>query len=209
MSNAAAKGQDSVDALRPLNNSWSIWVHLSHDTNWTLSSYTKLCKLSTLDEFVMLIKAIECLTNNCMIFIMKDDILPLWEDENNNGGGAISYKISDEHAVRFWYSLLFRILGGTFFESQVDSDRINGVTISPKKSFHIIKIWMKAGETIEKIAMNDNFGIAHEGQVYTQFNTDANGSGPASALASRGIGGRSPSVDGGSAPQFNLPQKRP
>ena len=53
---------------------------------------------------------------------------------------------------------------------------------------------MKAGETIENIAMNDNFGIAHEGHVYTQFSTDAQGSGagPASAVASRGIGGRSP-----------------
>ena len=192
MLNAASKAQEGSGAFRPLTNSWSIWVHLSHDTNWTLNSYTKLCKLSTLDEIVILIKAIECLTKNCMIFIMKDDILPLWEDENNNGGGAISYKISDEHAVRFWYSLLFRILGGTFFESHVDLDRINGITISPKKSFHIIKIWMKAGEAIEKIAMNDNFGIAHEGHVYTQFSTDAQGSGAgaASAVASRGIGGR-------------------
>lgn len=131
----------------------------------------------------MLIKAIECLTKNCMIFIMKGNILPLWEDENNSGGGAISYKILDENAVRFWYLLLFRIVGETFFNSSIDSKRINGVTISPKKSFHIIKIWMKAGESIEKITMNDNFGIAHEGQVYTQLNSDtaassASSSGP-------------------------------
>ena len=107
---------------------------------------------------------------------MKGDILPLWEDENNNGGGAISYKISDENAIRFWYLLVFRIVGGTFFDSYLDWNRINGITISPKKSFHIIKIWMKAGEPIENIVMNDNFGIAHEGQVYTQFNSDTSSS---------------------------------
>ncbi len=53
---------------------------------------------------------------------------------------------------------------------------------------------MKACETIENIAMIDNFGIAHEGHVYTQFSTGAlgSGAGPASAVASRGIGGLRP-----------------
>ena len=72
-----------------------------------------------------------------MFFCMKDGISPIWEDIANIDGGCISIKLQLNEAFILW-NLLF-----TYFASNNIDENINGISISPKKNFNIIKIWMK------------------------------------------------------------------
>ena len=76
-----------------LNSSWRFWAHLPHDTDWTVKSYKDIYKISTVEEAIVLFETIpEKMVKNCMLFIMKDGIQPLWEDPKNRNGGCFSYK---------------------------------------------------------------------------------------------------------------------
>ena len=33
---------------RPLYDKWVLWVHLPHDTNWSLKSYKKIMEINTI-----------------------------------------------------------------------------------------------------------------------------------------------------------------
>ena len=72
---------------------------------------------------------------------MKGDIAPLWEDPNNREGGCLSFKIQADYVINDWNTILFKcITEGTL---QDKNEAINGVSISPKKEFNIIKLWFK------------------------------------------------------------------
>jgi hypothetical protein len=126
-----------------LNNSWRFWAHLPHDTDWTLKSYKNIYKISTVEEAIVLFETIpEKMVKNCMLFVMKDGIQPLWEDPKNRNGGCFSYKISNKTVVNTWKQLAYTVLGETLTVNPSLNALVNGITISPKKNFCIIKVWL-------------------------------------------------------------------
>ena len=128
---------------RPLYDKWVLWVHLPHDTNWSLKSYKKIMEINTLEEIVELYNIIpEIMVLNCMLFLMRAGINPRWEDPKNKTGGCYSYKILNENTFDIWKQMSFKIVGETLSKEKQHSLLINGITLSPKKSFHILKIWM-------------------------------------------------------------------
>jgi len=130
-----------MDGSDELSCKWTVWVHLPYDTNWTLESYTELCTFGTVGELVALARIMEDLIKVCMVFIMKEGVNPMWEDRRNINGGGFSYKIQTEHVFQGWRDIIFGVVGGTVADD-VYFDHITGVTISPKKNFNIVKIWM-------------------------------------------------------------------
>lgn len=162
-------GSDVKAPKRPMGSAWTVWIHMAHDTNWTLSSYIKICKTDDLDEFLLVMKSIEDLVLNCMVFVMRGDIVPMWENEMNRGGGAFSYKIPEDNVMQFWTTMLFKIVGSTLTVQPSAEEYVNGITVSPKKNFHIIKVWMRMCPNVESLALSDDVGIQHEGRVYSAF----------------------------------------
>jgi len=135
-----------------LNNVWSCWIHYQNDNEWTLESYKHIAKFSYLKEITLFIENLhESIIKKTMVFFMKDTILPLWETEDNIDGGCFSYKISNNNIVAIFKILLYKIVGNTLIDDENISTNINGISISPKKNFCIIKIWMK------KMDCFDNF----------------------------------------------------
>lgn len=126
-----------------LNTSWRFWAHLPHDTDWTVKSYKNIYKISTVEEAIVLFETIpEKMVKNCMLFVMKDGIQPLWEDPRNRNGGCFSYKISNKTVVNTWKHLAYTVLGETLTINPSLGALVNGITISPKKNFCIIKVWL-------------------------------------------------------------------
>ena len=76
-----------------------------------------------------------------MLFLMKNNIKPLWEDNENINGGSFSYKLSNKIVISIWKELSFLLIGETLIKN--NSNQVNGITISQKKNFCIIKIWLK------------------------------------------------------------------
>ena len=77
-----------------------------------------------------------------MLFVMRDGITPMWEDPKNRNGGCFSYKVSNKHVPEVWKNLFFGLCGESLCVKSEHSTYVNGITISPKKNFCIIKIWL-------------------------------------------------------------------
>ena len=127
-----------------LNNNWTCWIHYQNDNIWTLDRYQSITTLSNLKDAVLFIENLdENIIKKSMLFFMKDSILPLWESEDNINGGCFSYKINNINIVNIFKILLYKILGNTLTSDENILNNINGISISPKKNFCIIKIWMR------------------------------------------------------------------
>lgn len=134
--------EDSTNHL--LHDKWTVWAHLPHDTDWSLNSYKHIFRIETVEEAITLTETLpEKMIKNCMLFIMRDGIHPTWEDPQNANGGCFSYKISNKSIKEAWKLLTYRLIGETLVNDEKLSNMVNGITISPKKNFCIIKIWCK------------------------------------------------------------------
>ena len=126
-----------------LKNKWNLWAHLPQDPDWTFNSYKKIYQFKTVEETIAVTETLpENLVKNCMLFIMRDGITPMWEDPKNRHGGCFSYKVSNKNVVEVWRELTYVLVGETFSSNSIFVNRVTGITISPKKNFCIIKIWM-------------------------------------------------------------------
>ena len=126
-----------IEQCKPLFSRFTCWFHNPNDTNWEPNSYQEILNFSTVEEFWTLHKTIHPeMIENGMFFIVKEGILPIWEDENNVDGGCISFKIEKQYVYDEWENLLIHYISGGL------DTRINGVSISPKTNFNIIKLWL-------------------------------------------------------------------
>ena len=140
--------------MNPLKTKWVLWGHLQHDTNWNMNSYTQICTVTYVEELVELLdKLHEKMLTNYMLFMMRDGVNPVWEDEQNKQGGCFSYKVDNKYVKEIWNELCCYILGNTISTEPVNNT-ITGVSISPKKSFCIIKIWMSSCKFQDASIMN-------------------------------------------------------
>lgn len=129
--------------MHKLEDNWTLWIHLPNDIDWGLNSYKKISTFSTLEDAILLIENIDKeIVEKCMLFIMKNNIKPIWEDNNNNKGGSFSYKINLENVYSLWKKLIYYLIGNTLTNNLELLKNINGISISPKKNFCIIKLWI-------------------------------------------------------------------
>ena len=125
-----------------LNDTWTLWFHSNDDVNWDLDSYKKIDSFNTIEEFWNIFYFFnETIVSNSMIFLMKNDIKPMWEDQQNINGGCWSFKILKKDIYKCWCELCIAVLGANVTNDLENYNTINGISISPKKTFSIIKIW--------------------------------------------------------------------
>jgi translation initiation factor 4E len=125
-----------------LNNKWTFWYHNPKDTEWGINSYIKLGNITNVSEFWQLMNSLDNnIVENSMLFIMKDNIIPMWEDKNNCKGGSWSFKIYKNTIKQVWEDVCINIICDNITKNKSDTNTINGISISPKKSFCILKIW--------------------------------------------------------------------
>ena len=128
--------------MHPLSCAWVLWAHLPHEANWKLDSYVQIMKVECVEEVVALVQAIpDKLVTDCMFFFMKEHVTPTWEDVHNKHGGCFSYKIAKQIQT-CWQDIIYSVSGGSLTLNEDFNNTITGVSISPKKNFCIIKVWM-------------------------------------------------------------------
>ena len=130
--------------MHRLSETWVLWAHLPQEPSWTMDSYIQVMKISYVEEMISLIHTLpEKLIIDCMFFLMKEHISPTWEDERNKEGGCFSYKIS--HRIRdTWKDLSYGIIGNSLASDPSFQKDVTGISISPKKNFCILKVWMSS-----------------------------------------------------------------
>lgn len=127
-----------------LTDKWNLYYHLPQDKSWDLSSYKLIMgNIDSAEKIIALNEAFQDnIIRNCMLFVMRDGITPMWEDPQNRNGGCFSFKILNKIVPAIWKALLCVLCGETLLTDPKRIKNINGMTISPKKSFSIVKIWM-------------------------------------------------------------------
>lgn len=132
------------DTYNLLENKWNLWSHLPHDDDWSEKSYKKIYKFNYVEDVITIINIIpEIIVNNSCLFIMKENIFPMWEDKMNRQGGCFSYRVSNKFVYQTWKELVYVLTGNTISDNENFVLSVNGISISPKKHFCVIKIWMK------------------------------------------------------------------
>ena len=153
--------------VHKLNDKWTLWAHLPHDTDWSLKSYKNLHTFGTIEDALSLYHNIpDKLIVNCMLFLMRDGIKPTWEDQKNRGGGCFSYKIANKEVLSLWKRLSFMLIGENLTDNPNLMSTINGITISPKKHFCIIKLWLSTCEYQNPGYITTSFGLQSNGCLF-------------------------------------------
>ena len=80
---------------------------------------------------------IEKMIKNCMLFLMRKDINPTWEDEKNCKGGCFSFKVMNKQVSDVWNNCMYALTGESISKEKKFIEKVNGMTISPKKTFCI------------------------------------------------------------------------
>jgi len=150
MNTIISKSEDKIY----LNDIWSLYFHDPYDINWDISSYKNIGTISSVEEFIYYFKSFKEFFKNGMFFIMREHIIPRWEDENNKNGGCFSYKIPASDLDDKWFNICSSILGESLGQNDIISNNINGISISPKKFSYIIRIWIKDNKYARKELYN-------------------------------------------------------
>ena len=140
----ASNSNSPENKYHKLHDKWNLWAHLPNEPDWvSLKNYKKIYLFSTVEETVAITESLpEDLITKCMLFLMRDGILPMWEDPKNRNGGCFSYKVPNKYVCEVWRDLTYVLVGETISSNSAFVDNVAGITISPKKHFCIVKIWM-------------------------------------------------------------------
>jgi len=124
---------------------WNVYYHLPQDKKWDLSSYKLIMSdIDTVEKVIAINESIpEHVVKYCMLFVMRDGITPMWEDPRNRNGGCFSFKVINKQVYGVWKTLFYAMCGETLFKNVANHEYVNGITISPKKNFCIVKIWLE------------------------------------------------------------------
>jgi hypothetical protein len=150
-----------------LSGGWTLWGHLPHDTDWSLKSYIKLYDFNTVEQAVSVTEMLPPkLVVNCMLFLMREGITPIWEDVRNRNGGCFSYKVSNKDVPDCWRQLTYALVGNCISANKALLPVVNGITISPKKNFCIVKIWLANCKFQNAAIINELVGITSHGCLF-------------------------------------------
>jgi hypothetical protein len=135
---------DNTSVVYPkLNDAWNVYYHLQNDKCWDLSSYKLIMTLQHVYDVIFINSRIpDEIIKHCILFVMRKGITPTWEDLKNRSGGAFSFKVYNKNVPSVWKELCYLLCGETLINDDEIYKSVNGISISPKKSFCIIKIWM-------------------------------------------------------------------
>lgn len=155
------------DNLHILSDKWTLWAHLPHDTDWSLKSYKKIIDINSVEAALTLFNIFpDAIIKNCMLFFMRDGINPIWEDERNKQGGCFSYKVNNKHINETLKILSYALLGETLFKNDQDTRIITGISISPKKNFCVVKIWLEGDSITDPNVIINIEGLEADGAIF-------------------------------------------
>lgn len=127
-----------------LDTKWKVWYHSIKDNNWCNSSYKMIYEINNICDIKLFLDSIQANhLQNGMFFIMKEDIFPTWEYIDNRDGCCISFKIPGSKLKENTDFLFLKVITDTIFKDISQKEELNGFSISPKREFNIIKLWLK------------------------------------------------------------------
>ena len=126
-----------------LENEFKFYFHDPNNSNWGINSYILVETIETLDDWIKVFNSFKDVWNKGMFFLMKESIQPIWEDEYNKHGGCMSFKLWKTEVNDCWLELTGKLISHSLLKNtETHSTKISGVSISPKRNYCIVRIWL-------------------------------------------------------------------
>ena len=125
-----------------LDDTWALHFHDPDNNEWTKCSYKFVTTVTTPEEWVQTDLSFKDLWQKGMFFVMREHIQPLWEDPANTNGGCFSFKVNKPDAMEYWFEIIAKLVGNTLGKNEEVADNICGISISPKRNYCIMRIWI-------------------------------------------------------------------
>ena len=139
---------EKLGYFKKFASDWNLWYH--HElNNWRVDGYRKIFHVKNIKDYWDLHNNIDCLggITNQHFFLMRDNILPIWEDTFNRNGGSWSIKLNDiSNVFNVWIKLSAMMVGETIIKDEKyrANKLVVGLSINLRNSnVCIIKIWNK------------------------------------------------------------------
>ena len=166
---ALSESNTNLDSPIP-TGSWTLYFHSPEETKWTLNTFISLGSMKKWEDFWIIIDALkpESLSDG-MFFMMRDPSPPLWESHQNIRGGCYSFRCQKKDAADIYLNHIIAAMIGSL--SLSPDNRINGISISPKRGFNITKLWNTDAQQFNH-ANNINTSISSVKEsdiIYTPF----------------------------------------
>lgn len=124
-----------------------LWYHSVTEKSWKADSYINLCqdlpgnKIKTVKQLWGIYKTLHNNFTAGMFFLMKEGIMPTWEDPGNEKGGYWSFKVPKKNSNDVWKNITAGFVGNSLTVESKNMNYMTGISISPKISNCVIKIW--------------------------------------------------------------------
>jgi hypothetical protein len=136
---AASPSSLTLDTPIP-TGPWVLYHHSMSENKWTLSTFQNVATMSTWREFWAVMEALRSSTlTESMFFLMRKGIDPLYENFQNIRGGSYSLRINKDQAGECFIAYAIAMMLGEATTEKANV--INGMSISPKRGFCILKVW--------------------------------------------------------------------
>ena len=176
-----ALDQEEDDFL--LDEVWVLYFHDPKDPSWTTNSYVRVATISSARDYKSMAEALRGKLPHGMFFLMREQVFPCWDDTHNIEGGCVSLKISKSRAEDVWNMLSIRMLSETLLMREKggkegENQLINGISISPKSLYCVVKVWMsKDVRNMSENSIAQSLDIPAELQenIIFRFNRDVIG----------------------------------
>jgi len=148
---------------------WTLYFHSPEETKWTLNTFINLGSMKTWQQFWVIMDTLKTDSfSDGMFFLMRDPSPPLWESHHHIRGGCYSFRCQKKDAAEIYlnYSIA-SMLGGL---STDPANLMNGISISPKRGFNIVKVWNTDAQKFNQPADLAAISTIREADViYTPF----------------------------------------
>lgn len=133
-----------TDQQIPLAESISLYFHDYEDTNWNHESYEKLAEMRTAEEYWTVFNELKHKLCMGMFFFMKENTFPRWDETEDSDLKYmfVSAKVLKQKIEGFVEHAMMKLISGSLLNKSADGAAIRGLSISPKKHFCIVKIWI-------------------------------------------------------------------
>lgn len=116
---------------------WCLWFHMLDNNSWDVKSYRMIYSFDNVSDFWKMCNNLPSVFTG-MFFLMKDGIMPVYEDKYNYDGALYSFRIIKKNLQDVWNDLMMASVGNTVYP---DYTSVNGISVNPKSC--VIKVWLR------------------------------------------------------------------
>jgi hypothetical protein len=162
-------GDYTLDSPLP-SGSWTLYFHSPEETKWTLNTFVNIGTIKNWRDLCVIIDTLHTESfAEGMFFLMKDPYPPLWESHMNIYGGCYSMRCHNKEAADIYINGMIACMLGQMCNNE--GNTVNGITISPKRGFNIIKVWNTHSKNYKNNSDINLFTsqLKHSEMLYTPF----------------------------------------